>query len=241
MRLSIRRKRSYIFQPDKKFVRQLKAILGFTPLNLKLYQLAIIHKSASGKYSKNHDIHNERLEFLGDAILDSVVAEQLYNFFPGENEGFLTQMRSKIVNRDTLKKISIKMGISDLLIARMAKDNHKALHGDALEAIIGAVYLDKGYRRTRKFIVRKILLQHIDLAALSEVEVDFKSRIIEWGQKNRKDINFSCHEQTNGNGQTPVFISHLLVFDDIVGMGLGKSKKEAEQNAAKQAIQIIGL
>lgn len=243
MRLKIRKKRTYIFQPEKKFTRQLRNILGFSPSNLKLYQLALIHKSASGKFSKNHDIHNERLEFLGDAILDSVIAEQLYKFFPNENEGFLTQMRSKIVNRETLKKIAINMGISDLLVVRMTKDKHKALHGDALEAIIGAIYLDKGYRRTRKFIVQKIIKQHIDLAELSELEVDFKSRIIEWGQKNRKDINFTCHEQVNGKGneKIPVFISHLLVFDDIVGMGLGKSKKEAEQNAAKQAIQMIGL
>lgn len=241
MRISFRRKRTYIFQPEKRFIRQLKQVLGFVPANLKLYQLALIHKSASGKFSKNHDIHNERLEFLGDAILDSVIAEQLYNSFPGEDEGFLTQMRSKIVNRDTLKKIAINMGISDLLIVRMSKDNHKALHGDALEALIGAIYLDKGYRKTRKFILRKIISKHINLAELSEKEVDFKSRIIEWGQKNRKDINFTCHEQTNGNEKTPVFISHLLVFDDIVGMGLGKSKKEAEQNAAKQAIQMIGL
>ena len=206
-----------------------------------MYQLALIHKSASGKFSKNHDIHNERLEFLGDAILDSVIAEQLYNYFPGKDEGFLTQMRSKIVNRDTLKKISITMGISDLLIVRMTKDNQKAMHGDALEALIGAIYLDKGYKKTRKFILHKIIKPHIDLTELSELEVDFKSRIIEWGQKNKKDINFTCHEQANGNEKTPVFISHLLVFDDIVGMGLGKSKKEAEQNAARQAIQMIGL
>jgi len=241
LRLSFRRKRSYIFRPDKKFFRRLVRILGFRPGNLALYQLALIHKSASGKFSKNHDVHNERLEFLGDAILDSVIAEQLYRHFPEEDEGFLTQMRSKIVKRDTLKKISIKMGISDLLIVRMTKDNHKALHGDALEALIGAIYLDKGYKKTRKFILRKIIKQHINLTELSELEVDFKSRIIEWGQKYRKDINFTCHEQMNGNEHSPVFISHLLVFDDIVGMGIGKSKKEAEQNAAKQAIQIIGL
>lgn len=241
MRLSIRRKRTYIFWPEKGFTRQLKHILGFVPSNLNLYQLALIHKSASGKFSKNHDIHNERLEFLGDAILDSVIAEQLYTYFPDKDEGFLTQMRSKIVNRDTLKKIALRMGISELLIVRMTKDNQRSMHGDALEALIGAIYLDKGYKKTREFILHKIIKAHIDLAELSELEVDFKSRIIEWGQKNRKDINFTCHEQLNGNENTPVFISHLLVFDDIVGMGLGKSKKEAEQNAARQAIQMIGL
>ncbi|MBN1953209.1 MAG: ribonuclease III [Bacteroidales bacterium] len=216
-------------------------MLGFKPKNYKLYQLALIHKSASSKFSKTHDVHNERLEFLGDAILDSIVAEHLYQQFPDEDEGFLTQMRSKIVNRDTLKKIAIKMGIGELLIARLTKDNHNAIYGDALEAIIGAVYLDRGYKRVRDFILTRIIDYHLNLDTLSETEVDFKSRIIEWGQKNKKDINFTCQEQLNGESKVPVFVSHLLIFDDIVGMGMGKSKKEAEQNAAKQAIAMIGI
>ncbi len=236
-----RRKNKYFFYPEKQFKRQLKQVLGYTPGNYRLYQLALIHKSASGRFSKEHDIHNERLEFLGDAILDSIVAEHLYSNFPIKDEGFLTQLRSKIVNRETLKKVALKMGIGDLIIASISKDNHKGLYGDTLEAIIGAIYLDKGYRRVRKFILEKVINHHINLEKLSETEMDFKSRIIEWGQKNKKDINFACQEQSNGNENTPVFISHLLVFDDIVGMGIGKSKKEAEQNAAKQAIQMIGL
>ena len=236
-----RKKKSYLFVLEKKFIRQLKHILGFTPKNYKLYQLALIHKSASGQFSEDHNINNERLEFLGDAILDAIVAEQLYNQFPGQDEGFLTQLRSKIVNRDTLKRIAIKMGIDNMVIARMTKDNHKSLYGDTLEALIGATYLDRGYKKTRKFVLKRILNYHVNLDRLSALEVDFKSRIIEWGQKNKKDINFTCQEQLNGSEKIPVFISHLLVFDDIVGMGMGKSKKEAEQNAARQAIQKIGL
>jgi len=236
-----RKKNRYFFCPEKQFKKQLKRVLGYTPRNYRLYQLALIHKSASGKFSKEHDIHNERLEFLGDAILDSIVAEHLYSNFPVKDEGFLTQLRSKIVNRDTLKKVALKMGIGDLIIASISRDNHKGLYGDTLEAIIGAIYLDKGYKRVRKFILEKVINHHINLGKLSETEMDFKSRIIEWGQKNKKDINFTCQEQSNGNENSPVFISHLLVFDDIVGMGIGKSKKEAEQNAAKQAIQMIGL
>jgi ribonuclease-3 len=133
------------------------------------------------------------------------------------------------------------MGIGSIVIARMIKDNHKALYGDALEAIIGAMYLDRGYKKTRKFILGRILNTHINLDMLCETEIDFKSRIIEWGQKNKKDIIFNCQEQLNGNDNTPAFVSHLLIFDDIVGMGMGKSKKEAEQNAARQAIQMIGI
>jgi ribonuclease-3 len=236
-----RKKNGYFFYPEKQFKKQLKQVLGYTPRNYRLYQLALIHKSASGKFSKEHNIHNERLEFLGDAILDSIVAEHLYSNFPYKDEGFLTQLRSKIVNRDSLKKVALKMGIGDLIIASISRDNHKGLFGDTLEAIIGAIYLDKGYKKVRKFILNKVINHHINLEKLSETEMDFKSRIIEWGQKNKKDINFACQEQSNGNENTPVFISHLLVFDDIVGMGIGKSKKEAEQNAAKQAIQMIGL
>jgi ribonuclease-3 len=235
------KKNKYIFRPDKKFKRQLKRVLGFRPKHYRLYQLALIHKSASGRYSKNYDVHNERLEFLGDAILDSIVAENLYVNFPDKDEGFLTQLRSKIVNRDALKQIALKMGIGNIIIARLTKDNHKALFGDALEALIGAIYLDYGYKRTRKFIHDRILNHHFNLEILSETEMDFKSRIIEWGQKNKKDINFTCQEQTNNDSNNPVFVSHLLIFDDIVGMGMGKSKKEAEQNAARQAIQSIGI
>ena len=226
----IRKKKDLLFIPEKKFIRQIKRITGVTPSNLKFYQLALIHKSASGRFSKNHDINNERLEFLGDAILDAIVAEHIYNLFPDKDEGFLTQLRSKIVNRDTLKLLSVKMGIANMVIARMTKDNHKSLYGDALEAIIGAIYLDKGYPKTRNFVIGKIMNLHLNIEELCETEIDFKSRIIEWGQKTKKDINFTCQEQLN-----------LLIFDEIVGMGIGKSKKEAEQNAARQAIQIIGI
>lgn len=238
---SVRKEDKLNFRPDKKLKKQLKRVLGFKPNRYDLYKLALIHKSASGRYSKDHDVHNERLEFLGDAILDSIIAENIYISFPDKDEGFLTQLRSKIVNRDTLKEIAMKMGIGDMIIARLTKDNHKALFGDALEALIGAIYLDQGYKKTRKFVLDKILNHHFNLEVLSETEIDFKSRIIEWGQKNKKDINFTCQEQVNGDSKVPVFISHLLVFDDIIGMGMGKSKKEAEQNAARQAIQSIGL
>jgi len=236
-----RKQKRYIFQPGKKFKKQLRKILGFAPKNYRLYQLALIHRSASGQFSKNHDLHNERLEFLGDAILDTIVAEHLYAKFPDKDEGFLTQMRSKIVNRDALKQIALKMGIGNVVIARISKDNHKSLYGDTLEAIIGAIYLDRGYNMAKNFILKKVLTNHINLDTLIDTEMDFKSRIIEWGQKNKKDINFSCQEQVNGDDKTPVFVSHLLVFDDIVGMGMGKSKKEAEQNAARQAIHMIGI
>lgn len=230
-----------LLKPDKKLIADFKRILGFKPGKPEIYQLALIHKSAASKIYKNPRLNNERLEFLGDAILDSIIAEHLYYTFPDKDEGFLTQLRSKIVNRETLKRISLKLGIGNLVISKVANDNHKSVYGDALEAIIGAIYLDKGYKKTKKFILKRIVDYHINLKILSETEIDFKSRIIEWGQKNKKDLNFTCQEELNHETKAPVFISHLLIADKIIGLGSGTSKKEAEQNAAKQALSKIDI
>lgn len=228
-----------ILRPDKKTVAQFRKILGFRPGKPELYHLALIHKSAGNKLYNNPKLNNERLEFLGDAVLDSIVAEHLFKQFPNKDEGFLTQLRSKIVNRETLKRISLKLGIGNLVISKVSNDNHKAVYGDALEAIIGAIYLDKGYTKTKKFVLKRIIDHHINLKTLSQTEIDFKSRIIEWGQKNKKEINFTCQEDSTSESKQPVFVSHLLIFDKIIGMGTGGSKKEAEQNAAKQALQSL--
>ena len=228
-----------LLRTDKKTVSQFKQILGFRPGKAELYHLALIHKSAGNKIYNNPKLNNERLEFLGDAVLDSIVAEHLFNVFPEKDEGFLTQLRSKIVNRETLKRISIKLGIGNLVISKVSNDNHKAVYGNALEAVIGAIYLDKGYKKTQKFVLKKIIDHHINLRTLSQTEIDFKSRIIEWSQKNKKEISFTCQEDSSSQSKQPVFVSHLLIFDKIIGMGTGGSKKEAEQNAAKQALQSV--
>ena len=229
----------HLLNSTKKFKRQLRSILGFKAKNLELYKIALVHKSAAYKIFQNQAVNNERLEFLGDAILDSIIAEHLYLLFPDKHEGFLTQLRSKIVNRDTLKRISIKLGVANLVVARILNDKHKFLYGDALEAFIGAIYMDRGYYRTKRFVETQILQHHINISKLSKTEVDFKSRIIEWGQKNKKEISFTCREQTVEKETEPRFVSHLLIFNDIAGMGVGHSKKEAEQNAAKQALQLL--
>jgi ribonuclease III len=229
----------YLFTPEKSFVRRLKRILGFRPRNLGLYQLAFIHKSASQVVLKDSHLNNERLEFLGDAILDSMVAEYLFRRFPDKEEGFLTQTRSKLVNRDNLNHMAIKLGISEMIISKMSKDNHKSVYGDALEALIGALYMDKGYERTKKIVLERIIQSDININRLLNTETDFKSRIIEWGQKNKKSVNFTSFEELDEQSNTPVFITHLFIVDDIVGRGSGFSKKEAEQNAAKQALQIL--
>jgi len=236
---SLFRADKYLFPPEKSFSRQLKRILGFRPRNFKLYQLAFVHKSASHFIFNDTRVNNERLEFLGDAILDSLVAEYLFHRFPDKEEGFLTQTRSKLVNRDNLNHLAIKLGIGEMIISKMSRDNHKSVYGDTLEALIGALYLDKGYERTKVIVLERIIQSDININRLLATEIDFKSRIIEWGQKNKKSVSFTSFEEMEDQGNTPVFITHLFVVDDVVGRGSGSSKKESEQNAARQALQLL--
>ncbi|HLO60551.1 MAG TPA: ribonuclease III [Bacteroidales bacterium] len=236
---SLIRANRYLFPPEKSFVRQLKRILGFRPRNLKLYQLAFVHKSASHIVFNDAKLNNERLEFLGDAILDALVGEYLFRRFPDKEEGFLTQTRSKLVNRDNLNHLAIKLGISEMIISKLSRDNHKSVYGDTLEALIGALYLDKGYVKTKEIVLERIIQSDININRLLSTETDFKSRVIEWGQKNKKAISFTSFEETEEQSNSPLFITHLFVVDDVVGRGSGSSKKEAEQNAARQALQLL--
>jgi len=234
-------RKQYLFKPDQSFINHLRRIIGFNPKNYKIYQLACIHKSSSFDIFKDVEINNERLEYLGDAILDAVIGEYLFQRFPEKDVGFLTQMRSKIVNRDNLNNVAIKLGISNMIISKMSNENHKSIFGDALEALIGALFIDRGFKKTKKIIIERIILDHVNLTKLQETEIDFKSRIIEWGQKNKKTVNFANFEEIDEKNNNTYFLSHLLIADDLIGRGTGNSKKEAEQSAAKQAIKSLGI
>lgn len=212
---------------------------GLLPGNLNLYELSITHKSACINLPDGTLINNERLEYLGDAILDAIIADYLYLQFPENGEGFLTQLRSKIVKRKELNRLSYKLGLSPLIITNSKQNQEKInILGNALEALIGAIYLDKGYYLTRKFVITRILDKYLDLERLARKESDFKSRIIEWAQKNKQVIAFVNHENTNGKHET-YFISHVVLNDEELGSGTGHSKKDAEQQAAEEALQKI--
>ena len=224
---------------DKKIKVAIKNIIGCYPDNIFLYKMAFRHKSVANEISNGIKDSNERLEYLGDAILGAVVADFLFNKFPFKDEGFLTQMRSKIVSRDNLGKLSEKLGINKLIVA--SKDstlNSNYLGGNAFEAFIGALYIDKGYNRTKKLIINRIIKYHIDIDELESKEHNFKSRIIEWSQKEKKNVEFALDEEAC-NGNTKLFYVKVLIDNEIKGKGVNFSKKKAEQIAAEEALKSV--
>ena len=215
-------------------------MLGFLPRNLYLYRLAFIPKSAQQKNPSGNHLNNERLEYLGDAVLDAIVANHLFNRYPEGDEGFMTKLRARIVKRKNLDYLATKIGIPALINPGIATGStSKHIYGNALEALIGAIYLDHGYRAARKFFERKILMRHIDLVQMAQKDPDYKSRIIEWTQKNRVEITFESKEEYLAGGKAPSFVSVIMLNEEEKGTGRGDSKKEAEQQAAKAVLKII--
>lgn len=228
-----------LLSTDKGFYDELRRITGLFPGNEELYKLAFIHKSASLRLPDGLVINNERLEFLGDAILDAVVAEYLYTKFPDKKEGFLTQTRSKLVNGDYLGQLAIQLGLDKFIISHAYNYNsNKSILGDAFEALIGAIYLDHGYKAVKKFVFKQLLKKHIDLGTLLKTETNYKSRLIEWAQKDKKEVTFNT-EMEDSEGSVPEFISYIKVDNETIAKGRGSSKKEAEQNAAKQTLKKL--
>lgn len=227
-------KKSSSFTSGRNLNKSIKNIFGFKPGNLHLYKLAFRHKSAN-KDVNGIKINNERLEYLGDAIIGSVIAEYLFKKFPYKGEGFLTEMRSKIVCRSNLDKLSRKLGI-DRLIESSAdtKSAAKSMRGDAFEAFIGALYLDKGYAFTRKVIVNRIVNIHIDIDTLEHLDTNFKSKLIEWSQKEKKEVEFRVISE-KGKKNKHQYEVEVYVDDEPISRGIDFSIKGAEKIAAEKA------
>ncbi|MEP7264634.1 MAG: ribonuclease III [Bacteroidota bacterium] len=233
--------RSYyrlLFSPDKDFLRSLRNLLGFYPGNLSVYHLAFSHRSLALEVEQGIKLSNERLEYLGDAVLGSVVAEMLFKKFPYKDEGFLTEMRAKIVSRENLKQVAMKIGINEFLKKDAGPGSYRSMYGDAFEALIGAIYVDKGYTRARRFLLDRIIRNHIDLHEMEITENNFKSRILNWGQREKHSVNFEVIEEDN---KSKLIKIRLLVDEKEVATGTDFVKKKAEQIAAEMACKSLGI
>ena len=231
--------RLFLLKKNKEFYLFLYNILGFYPRDIALYEQAFVHRSIS-HVSYGENCNNERLEFLGDAILDAIIADIVFSHFPNKREGFLTNTRSKIVQRETLNQIALELGLNKKLSSMpYAALHHKYLYGNALEALIGAIYLDRGYKRCRKFIQEQVINKYVSLNKLAGQEVNFKSRLLEWGQKTKLSIEFDLIETFTDEDGKPVFQTSVLLEGNPVSIGIGNTKKESQQLAAKKAIKRI--
>jgi ribonuclease-3 len=230
------------FSPDKNLHESLRNILGFYPTNISLYKLAFRHSSAAQIIKKGIKDSNERLEFLGDSIIGTVVADYLFKKFPFKDEGFLTKMRSKMVSRQQHNQLAVKLGLNTFIEANNDRFGSKpsSINGDAYEALIGAIYLDKGYKFAQQFILTRIVNVFIDMDELETKEVDFKSKFIEWAQKEKKDFRF----ETLHDGAASIdklFLLQLLIDNEVVGTAQHFSKKRAEQLVAEMACTALGI
>lgn len=228
------------FRKEKELFSSLYDIIGFYPHHIEYYKLALMHKSASKRNAKGRPLNNERLEFLGDAILDAVVGDIVYRHFEGKREGFLTNTRSKLVQRETLGKLAEEMGLNQLIhSAGRSKSHNSYMGGNAFEALVGAIYLDRGYDACMRFMEKRILKQLINIDKMAYKEVNFKSKLIEWSQKNRVRLDFKLIEQHKEDNASPVFRYRATLEGLEAGEGKGYSKKESQQLASKETLQKL--
>lgn len=211
--------------------------LGFVPHNKGLYRLALLHKSASRMTANGVVLNYERLEFLGDAVLGAIVAELLYKFFPTKDEGFLTRVRSKVVSRESLNDLAIHIGLNKAVVAKSDISRNKHIYGDVFEAFIGAMFLDQGFVHTKRFIEKFIFPNFFNIHDLVSVDTNYKSRLIEWAQKNKVELSFNTEE--SGQGRRNKFCCVVCIGEEEKGRGYGSSKKEAEQDAAQKVIHLL--
>ena len=227
------------FCKDKEFRSALYQIMGFCPHNIDLYRTAFAHKSHEYRSKKtgNKPLNNERLEFLGDAVLETVVSHIVYRQYPNKREGFLTNTRSKIVSRESLGKLAKELGIDRLIQSQTHGRTHNSyLEGNSFEALMGAIYLDRGFRYAFQFIEKRIIGAVLDLDTVANKEVNFKSKLLEWKQKNRIHLDFVDSSGNNSNSTSPSFHTTVVIEGIPAGEGKGFSKKESHQAAAKDAL-----
>ncbi len=231
---------NYFFSKDKDFARKLTSLLGFTPVNLSIFKLAFSHKSNSSDKKKPGSQNNERLEYLGDAVLGTIVAEYLFQKYPTSDEGFLTKMRSKIVKRKSLNMIGDKMGLDVLLSEYNNTRLSRSMLGNAVEALVGAIYLECGYRRTKRYIIGQMLRKYVNIHQLERVDDNYKSQLLEWCQKNGKAVNYKLlaryKYEKRDRFKVAVMIdgNRLAIADDY-------NKKSAEQSASEKAMLSLGI
>ena len=229
-----------LFRKDKESYLCFYRMLGFYPHNVHIYEQALLHKSSSVKSDQGRLVNNERLEFLGDAILDAVVGDIVYQKFDGKREGFLTNTRSKIVSRESLNHVAEQIGLSKLVKFNTRHSCHNNyMGGNAFEALVGAIYLDRGYAYCKDFMEHRIIGTYIDLNKVSRKEVNFKSKLIEWSQKNKVLLSFELIEQSLDEFNSPVFVTEVLVEGIPACKGKGYSKKESQQIAAHETLNKI--
>lgn len=227
-----------LFSSDKELIAYIKSITGIAPANPALYKKVFQHRSKFGETREN----NERLELLGDAILDAIVCEFLFKKYPYKEEGFITELRSRIVNRKSLNEVGEKLGLVEKLkfnrkgMTEVSRD----LGGNTFEALVGAVYLDAGFDKTKKFIQKRVLQGLIDVDTLEQTNTDYKSRMFHYIQKEGKNIEFRVIEEKARNRRA-YFIIQLLINNQPIATGEGFSKKAAEQNAAMNAMTVLGI
>lgn len=240
----IRRIYNYHFSAKKNFVRSLTNTLGFVPAHVHFYERAFTHKSANPEQDNSDESklghNNERLEFLGDAMLGAVIAEYLFRKYPTQDEGFMTKMRSKVVNRKIMNDIADQMELDVFLKHCGVPHISRTMLGNALEAFLGAIYLDVGYGKTKRFIIRRLIQQHIDVHLLEKVNYNFKSQLLEYCQKHQKSISYKLLKRFKRNHRERFSVA-VLVNEERLGTAEHYSKKGAEQEASKKALLKLGL
>jgi ribonuclease-3 len=224
---------------DGNFFVSIQKILGFKPKKIKFYQTAFTHRSMNIRNAEGHPINYERLEFLGDAMLGSVIASHLYTEVPSGDEGYLTKMRSKIVSREHLNELGKDLNLIDLVESKIPKGHFgDNIYGNLFEALVGAIFLDKGYKYCEKFIFKKVIIPYVDIEKLEGKVISYKSLLIEWCQKEKKTFDYNVYEDT-GNDDIRHFSVKLSINEKIVSKARATSKKKAEEKASKRAFFVF--